>query len=97
MNHATLPYATRNDTTNPIARTIHPWASIFETPIGFPSCPRSDLYNVYKVAAAIVGIDRKNENSRAAARDIPGNTADRIWHAPIHTACPRLVSSMCHV
>src|ERR1700741_3135432 len=57
----------------------------------------------------MVGIDRKNENSSAEARDIPascpsaivaidrdvpGNTADRIWHAPIQTACPRLISSM---
>ncbi len=50
------------------------------------------------MATTIVGIERKNENSRAEARDIPascpaamvdierdvpGKTADRIWHAPI--------------
>src|SRR5215469_516491 len=58
----------------------------------------------------MVGIDKKNENSSADARDIPtncpaaivdidrdvpGNTADKIWQAPIHTACPRFMSSMC--
>ena len=62
-----------------------------------------DLKSVYSVATAIVGMERKNENSSAAARDIPascppaivdmerevpGKTADRIWHAPIQTAWP---------
>jgi hypothetical protein len=113
MNHATLPYATINDTTNPIPSTIHPCASILDTPIGFSVfVPCNDLYNVYSVAIAIVGIDKKNENSSADARDIPttcppaivdidrevpGNTADKIWHAPTHTACPKLMVSMCHV
>src|ERR1700730_6443930 len=60
----------------------------------------------------MVGIDRKKENSRAEARDmpaswpaaivdierdVPGNTAERIWHAPIQIAWPRLISSMCQV
>ena len=60
----------------------------------------------------MVGIDRKNENSNADARDIPatcpaamvdidrdvpGNTADRIWHAPIQIAWPRLIVSMLQV
>src|SRR5208337_4763798 len=112
MNHATLPYATINDTTNPIASTIHPCASIPATPIGFPSLPRSDFHSLYPVAITIVGIDKKNENSSALApdipatcpaaimdidRDVPGNTAESIWHAPIHTACGKLISSMCHV
>src|SRR5208283_725956 len=102
INHATLPYATINDTTNPIASTIQPCASMLETPIGFSVyVPCNDLYSVDNVATDIVGIDRKNENSNADARDIPatwppaivaidrdvpGNTADRIWQAPIHAA-----------
>src|SRR5271154_4253168 len=113
MNHATLPYATTNDTTKPIASTIHPCVSILDTPIGFSVLlPCNDLKSVYNVATVIVGIDRKKENSNAEARDIPANwpaaivdierdvpgkTADRIWHAPIHTAWPRLISSICQV
>ena len=61
---------------------------------------------------AIVGMDKKKENSSAEARDIPaswpaaivdierevpGNTADKIWQAPIQMACPKLISSMCQV
>ena len=60
----------------------------------------------------MVGMERKNENSSAEARDIPANcpapivdierevpgkTAERIWHAPIQIAWPRLMSSMCQV
>src|SRR6266536_4606477 len=60
----------------------------------------------------MVGMDRKNENSRAAARDIPaicpaamvdmerevpGKTAERIWHAPIQMAWPRLIASIFQV
>src|SRR6516165_2145161 len=66
----------------------------------------------YPVATAIVGIDKKNENSSAAGRDIPaicpaemvdierevpGKTAERICAAPIQTACPKVISSMCIV
>src|SRR5205823_4913367 len=62
------------------------------------------------VATTIVGIDRKNENSSAAGRDspaiwpaaivdierdVPGNTAERIWQAPIQIDWARLISSMC--
>src|ERR1700758_3061087 len=113
MNHATLPYATTNDTTNPIPSTIHPCASILDTPMGFSVLlPCSDFSSVYPVATTIVGIDKKNENSNADAldipancpaaivdidRDVPGNTADKIWHAPIQIACGKLISSMCHV
>src|SRR5215471_14263966 len=112
MNHATVPYATINDTTNPMASTIQPCASMPVTPMGFAFFPTRDLSKSYAVATIIVGIDKKKENSNADARDIPancpaamvdidrdvpGNTADRIWHAPIHTACPRLISFMCHV
>ena len=58
------------------------------------------------------GMERKNENSSAAVRDnpavcpaaivdidreVPGKTADRIWTAPIQTACGRLISSICVV
>src|SRR5215468_7730615 len=57
-------------------------------------------------------MERKKENSSAEARDIPaswpaaivdmdrevpGNTADRIWQAPIQIDCPRLMSSICQV
>src|SRR5664279_4752472 len=102
-----------NDTTNPIASTIQPCASMLETPIGFSVLlPCSDFSKVYPVATTIVGIERKKENSSAEARDIPancppaivdidrdvpGNTADSIWQAPIQTDCPRLISSMCQV
>ena len=55
------------------------------------------------VAAAMVGMESRNENSSAAARDmpavwpaaivaierdVPGKTAERIWHAPIQIAWP---------
>src|SRR5271165_1801489 len=85
---------------------------MFDTPIGFAFFPASDFSKSYAVATTIVGIDRKNENSSADAldiptscppaivdidRDVPGNKADKIWHAPIHTACPKLISSICHV
>src|SRR5215470_1471308 len=101
MNHATVPYAPINDITNPMPSTIHPWASIPDTEIAVACFPSSDFNKSYPVATIIVGMDRKNENSSADARDIPascpaaivdidrevpGNTADRIWHAPIHTA-----------
>src|SRR5439155_25192921 len=62
-----------------------------------------------EVASSIVGIDRKNENSSAAGRDMPatwpaaivdmerevaGKTADRICAAPIQMACGKVISSM---
>src|SRR6266849_979111 len=111
-NHATAPYATMNDTTNPIASTTQPCGSMCVTPMAFSPLLRKDFSKSYPVAATIVGIDRKNENSSAEARDIPancpaaivdmdrdvpGNTADRIWQAPIHIACPRLIASIFQV
>src|SRR5216684_5109342 len=111
-NHATETYATRNETTNPIPKTTHWWALICETPIGFSPFPSTDLYKVYPVAATIVGIERKNENSSAEARDIPaiwppaivdidrdvpGKTPEKIWQKPIHADCPRLISSIFQV
>src|SRR5207237_3075837 len=60
----------------------------------------------------MVGIERKNENSSADARDmpaicpaamvdidrdVPGNTAERIWQAPIQIAWPRLIASILQV
>src|SRR6267378_2362516 len=111
-NHATAPYATMNDTTNPIASTTQPCGSICVTPIAFSPLPRKDFSKSYAVATTIVGIDRKKENSSADAldipaicpaaivdidRDVPGNTAERIWQAPIQIACPRLMSSICQV
>src|SRR5437762_8109722 len=66
----------------------------------------------YPVATSIVGIDKKNENSSAAERDIPatcpaamvdierevpGKTAERICAAPIQTACGSVIFSMCIV
>src|SRR6202040_4436377 len=60
----------------------------------------------------MVGMERKNENSRADARDIPascppamvdmerdvpGNRPEKIWQKPIHTACPMLIASIFHV
>src|SRR5215472_15548373 len=101
-----------NETTNPITSTAHPCASICVTPIAFSPLPNTDLYSVYSVATVIVGIDRKKENSKADARDmpaiwppaivdmdreVPGNTAEKIWQNPIHTACPRLMSSIFQV
>src|SRR5581483_5243551 len=56
----------------------------------------------------MVGMERKNENSSAAGRDmpancppvmvdmerdVPGNTAENSWQRPIQTACPRLIGS----
>ena len=64
------------------------------------------------MAATMVGIERKNENSSAEARDmpascppamvdmereVPGKTAERIWQAPIQIACPRLMASIFQV
>src|SRR6202140_4782174 len=61
---------------------------------------------------AIVGMERKKENSSAAAldmpaicpavivdidREVPGKTPDNIWQAPTHIACPRLMLSIRHV
>ena len=60
----------------------------------------------------MVGIERKKENSSAAARDIPascppamvdmerdvpGKTAEKIWQKPIQTACSRLMLSIFQV
>src|SRR6266852_2388183 len=53
-----------------MARTSHPWGSICETPIGFAPLPMTDLSSVYAVAASMVGMERKNENSNAAARNL---------------------------
>ena len=54
----------------------------------------------------------ENENSSAEARDmpascpaamvaidrdVPGKTADKIWQAPIQTACPKLMASIFQV
>src|SRR3989442_517396 len=112
MNHATEAYATRKDTTKPIAKMSHCCGMICDTQIGFSPFPITDLSKVYPVAASMVGKDTKNENSRAEARDIPaicpaaivdmdrdtpGNTAERIWQAPIQIACPRLMASICQV
>src|SRR6202166_5397927 len=95
-----------------MASTIHPCASICETPIGFSPLPSSDLNSVYPVAATMVGIDKKKENSSAEARDtpatcppamvdmdrdVPGNTPENIWQKPIHTACPKLMFSIFQV
>src|ERR1700757_2980530 len=77
--------------------------------MGFSPLPIRDFRSVYPVATTMVGMDRKKENSRAEAldipancpaaivdmeRDVPGNTAERIWHAPIQIDCPRLMSSI---
>ena len=57
----------------------------------------------------MVGIERKNENSSAAGRfmpasmpavivaierEVPGNSAERTWQPPIHTAWPTRICSM---
>src|SRR5215831_6946825 len=102
MNHATTANATKNETINPIASTIQSWGVIMSGAI--PAswwCGITDFRKSYPVATAIVGIERKNENSSAAGRDmpaicpaaivdiereVPGKTADRIWQAPIQIA-----------
>src|SRR5947207_13493544 len=101
MNHATDPYATIKETTNPISSTIHWWPVMWPTASASSPLLRSDFRSSYNVATAIVGMERKKENSSADARDIPaicpaaivdmerdvpGNSADSIWHAPIQTA-----------
>src|SRR5271166_460158 len=80
--------------------------------MGFSPLPRSDLYKVYPVAATMVGMERKNENSNAEARDIPaswppaivdmerevpGNTPEKIWQKPIQMDWPRLMLSIFQV
>src|ERR671938_1817660 len=60
----------------------------------------------------MVGMERKNENSKADARDmpascpavmvdmerdVPGNTADKIWQAPIQIAWQSDMSSIFQV
>src|SRR3954465_10301066 len=105
MNQATTPQATKNETTKPTARTIH--SRPFSAPT--PPCLRN-FSRSYNVAAAIVGLERKKENSKAASRDIPaicppamvdierdvpGKTAERIWQAPIQMAWPSDIPSMC--
>src|SRR5258708_33221554 len=60
----------------------------------------------------MVGMETKNENSRAEARDmpascppaivdmereLPGRTAEKIWQKPIQIACGRLLSSIFQV
>src|SRR5437762_7384627 len=85
---------------------------MWPTASAFSPLLRSDFRSSYNVATAIVGIDRKNENSRADARDIPaicpaaivdmerdvpGKSAERIWHAPIQTAWISPMSSVCQI
>src|SRR5258708_28383959 len=102
MNQATTPSATINETTNPIASTIHSWVSAGMRPSAVsPAWARRFLKRSYPVAAIMVGMERKKENSNAAERDIPvtcpaamvdmerdgpGNTAEKIWQNPIHIA-----------
>src|SRR4029453_5348301 len=100
------------DTTKPIVRITQPCGSICDTPIGFTPLPRNDFSRSWHVATTIVGIERKNENSKADARDmpancpaamvdmerdVPGNTADKIWQAPIQSAWPSDMSSIFQV
>src|SRR5450755_1554695 len=100
------------ETTKPMAKTTQPSALICETPIGFPPLPITDFSRSYPVAATMVGIERKKENSSAEARDmpaswpaamvdmdrdVPGKTAERIWQAPIQIAWPRLIASIFQV
>src|SRR5437588_12832010 len=100
-----------NETTNPIASTTHPCGSMCVTPIAFSPLPRSVFSKSYPVATTIVGIDRKKENSNAEKRDMPaicraaivdidredpGHTPETPWQEPIHTACPRVISSLRH-
>src|SRR3954451_14803445 len=97
MNHATTAKATINEITNPITSKIHS-CPLTDNGARFSSAPRcpcgaTTLSRSYPVATTIVGIERKNENSNAAERDIPatwaaamvdidrdvpGNTADKI-------------------
>src|SRR5258707_10477545 len=101
-----------NETTNPIASTTHPCGSMCVTPMAFSPLPFSDFSSAYAVATNIVGIETKNEKSKAAdldmpascpaamvdiEREVPGNTADKIWHNPTQIACPRLISSIFQV
>src|SRR4030088_2285715 len=100
------------ETMKPMASMTHSWEVSSATPMGFSSLPRSDFKSVYSVATVMVGMERKKENSSAAARDIPtscpaaivdidrevpGNTAERIWQAPIQMAWPPWMSSIFQV
>src|SRR6185437_12524422 len=101
-----------NDTTIPTSSNIQPCALTPETPIAFSPLPKMDFARSYPVPATMIGIDKKNENSRADGRDIltiwppvivdierevPGNTAEKIWQMPIQIAWPRVISSICQV
>ena len=61
------------------------------------------------VAAIMVGMESRKENSSAAARErpavwpaamvamereVPGKTADSVWHSPIQIACPKFIRSI---
>src|SRR5262249_7624061 len=112
MNHATTPQATKKETTKPISRMIHcsPLMCPGEKASPGSLCEGSTaFFRANRVAANIVGMETKNENSSAADRDmpatcpaamvdierlVPGKTAERIWHAPIQIACGMVVSSM---
>src|SRR6266700_6217823 len=101
-----------NETTKPTPSTAHSCGVICATPIAFSPLPMTDFSSVYTVATNIVGMERKKENSNAAARDIPqswpaamvdmerevpGKTAERIWQVPIHRACAEPMSSILQV
>src|SRR5208337_1458032 len=102
-----------NDTTKPMASTIHECASLGMAPMSLVA-PLwwSALYRVYRVAASITGNETKNENSSAAGRlmpanspavmvdmerEVPGKTAENIWQKPIQTACQTDICSMSSV
>src|SRR5438067_8967158 len=113
INQATTPSATTKETTKPIASTIQLCGVMLSgarPASAAASCRGRIVFNKsYPVATTIVGMERKNENSSAAARvnpavcpaaivdidrEVPGKTADKICTAPIQTACGKLISSM---
>src|SRR4029079_398789 len=103
INHATPPNATRKETMDPIASAIQLCefmlsGAMAASPKSLYSGRTIALRRSYPVDTAIVGIERKKENSSAAERDrpttcaaamvhiereVPGKTAERICAAPI--------------
>src|SRR5882672_1071068 len=110
MNQATTASATMNETTKPISNTVHSWPLMGMRPSASAPCLGwKVLSRSYPVAAIMVGMERKKENSSAAVRDmpatcpaamvdmerdVPGNTAEATWQIPIQIACVRETSSM---
>src|SRR5437870_2688815 len=111
MNQATTAHATKNETIKPMKRTIQSWPLMWAGEKAWVPAALGLIafFSANSVATSIVGMERKNENSSAADRDIPatcpaamvdidrdvpGKTAERIWQAPIQIECSKPICSI---